>query len=248
MARSPSPKQRASRSMASTDKPPKTGGAGQAKGGAPARADEAGGKKNRTWSRRAEARPDEILDAALDEFVAKGFDAARMDDVAARAGLSKGAIYLYFAGKDALLRALIEREVSPVFQSAAMIAANTPDPKAALRAVATMVAGRIANPRLAAIPLLVVSISNRFPELADFYRVHVVEKAIGVIETLIGRGVAMGQFKPVDPRAVVRAMAGPIMFEVIWAHALKGESRLVDPAKWLEAQFTLLFEGLEASP
>ncbi len=59
------------------------------------------------WRRRAEARPDELLDAALDEFIARGFDAARVEDIAKRAGLSKGAVYLYFKSKEEVLRALI---------------------------------------------------------------------------------------------------------------------------------------------
>ena len=203
-------------------------------------------KKNRTWSRRAAARPDEILDAALDEFIAQGFDAARMEDIAARAGLSKGAIYLYFTGKEALLRGLIEREVKPVMERAAMLAQmGAADPKATLQGMATMVAQAMANARLAAIPFLVVSVSNRFPDVAEFYRRDVVERARGALEGLIAKGVALGQFRKIDPAVAARALIGPLMFEVIWTHALKGKGELGKSRKWIDAQIDVLMCGIE---
>ena len=203
-------------------------------------------RANRTWERRAHARPDEILDAALDEFIAQGFDAARMEDIAKRAGLSKGAIYLYFTGKEALLRGLIEREVKPVFDRATALAKlGAADPRATLRGMATMISGVLGNPRLAAIPFLIVSIANRFPDIAEFYRREVVEGARGAIEALILKGVAMGQFRKVDPKAASRALIGPMMFEVIWTHVLKGPSDLGKSSKWIEGQFDIWLRGIE---
>src|SRR3954469_24062736 len=85
------------------------------------------------WKRRAGARPDEILDAALAEFTERGFEAARMEDIAKRAGISKGGVYLYFPSKTALLEALIEAKVSPLARLAQTIAATgADDPMAAL--------------------------------------------------------------------------------------------------------------------
>jgi AcrR family transcriptional regulator len=206
-----------------------------------------GGPARRTWSRRADARPDEILDAALDEFIAQGFDAARMEDIAARAGLSKGAIYLYFTGKEALLRGLIEREVKPVFTRAHTLAALGGDnPKATIRGIATMINAALGDPRLIAIPLLVISIANRFPDIADYYRREVVEHGRAALEGLISRGVELGQFRKVDPKVASRALIGPLMFEVLWARALKGESDLGVSDAWIEAQFDLLLHGLDA--
>jgi AcrR family transcriptional regulator len=203
-------------------------------------------RRGPAWSRRADARPDEILDAALAEFIAKGFDAARMEDIAARAGISKGAVYLYFPAKESLLRALIEREVKPVFANVQTMVATIPDPKAAIKGIATMIMQRMADPRLAAIPFLVISIANRFPELAHYYRKEVVEPAKNAMEALVERGIAMGQFRKVEPRAVVRALAGPLMFEVIWAHGLKGPSYFTQKPPIAETQFDLLMRGLEA--
>src|SRR5215469_12534829 len=86
------------------------------------------------WTRRAEARPEEILEAALAEFTERGFEAARMEDIARRAGLSKAGVYLYFPSKDALLKALIDARMTPLVQQAiASGLANAADPKLALR-------------------------------------------------------------------------------------------------------------------
>lgn len=198
------------------------------------------------WRRRAEARPEEILEAALETFTAKGFEAARMEDVAAAAGLSKAAIYLYFPSKMALLEALIEAKVGPIARQAeTLAAAGQADPLTALKMLATVAAARMADPKVIAVPRLVISISGRFPEIVEFYRTHVVAKARGALEQLINAGIASGAIRKVDTSAVVRAFIGPLFFEAMWTHVLKGETALNDPQKLIEQQFDVLLNGLE---
>jgi AcrR family transcriptional regulator len=97
------------------------------------------------WKRRAEARPDEILDAAQAEFDEKGFEAARMEDIGKRAGISKAAVYLYFPSKMALLKALIEAKVAPLAAQVETLAqAGQANPALALRMLATAAATRMA--------------------------------------------------------------------------------------------------------
>jgi AcrR family transcriptional regulator len=199
------------------------------------------------WRRRAEARPDEILEAALEEFNARGFDAARMEDVARRAGISKGAIYLYFPSKMALLEALIEAKVAPLARQAqTLAAAGAADPLTALRVLATMAAHRMRDPKVFAVPRLVIGLSGRFPELAEYYRKNVVEMARGALEALIEAGMRTGAFRTVDKDAAVRAFVGPLFFEAMWTHVLGGESALGNPEKLIEQQFDILIEGLRA--
>jgi AcrR family transcriptional regulator len=198
------------------------------------------------WKRRAGARPEEILDAALDEFTERGFDAARMEDVARRAGISKAGIYLYFPGKTALLEALILAKVAPLaLQAQTIAAAGEADPIAALRLLARAAAHRLADPKVFAVPRLVIGVSGRFPEIADYYRVHVVEIALAALVRLIEAAVASGALRRVDPGAAARAFVGPFFFEAMWMHVLRGESALSDPEKLIEHHFDVLLNGLE---
>lgn len=198
------------------------------------------------WRRRAEARPDEILDAALEEFTERGFEAARVEDIAKRAGLSKAGVYLYFPSKMALLEALIESRVSPLAaQAQALAQAGKDDPLAALRLIARVAAHRMADPNVVAVPRLVIGISGRFPEISDYYRTHVVEKARGALEALIKAGIANGQIRDVDVNAAVRAFIGPLFFEAMWTHVLRGESALREPENLIEQHFDVLLNGLE---
>ena len=148
------------------------------------------------WRRRAEARPEEILDAALAEFTERGFEAARVEDIAKRAGISKGGVYLYFPSKTALLEALIEARVTPLARLAQTIAATgADDPMSALRMIATAAAHRLGDAKVFAVPRLVISVSGRFPEIAEFYRVHVVDVARGALEQLIEAAMAKGALR-----------------------------------------------------
>ena len=198
------------------------------------------------WRRRAEARPEEILEAALAEFTARGFEAARMEDIAKSAGLSKAAIYLYFPSKMALLEALIEAKVGPLAQQAeTLAAAGRANPLMALKMLATAAAHRLSDPRLFAVPRLVIGLSGRFPEITEYYRTHVVERARGALEQLVAAGMETGAFRRADVAAVTRAFIGPMFFEAMWTHVLGGETALNDPQKLVEQQFDVLLHGLE---
>ena len=198
------------------------------------------------WRRRAEARPEEILEAALAEFTERGFEAARMEDIGKRAGLSKAGVYLYFPSKMAVLEALIESRVSPLANQAQVMAqAGKDDPLGALRMLARVAAHRIADPNIFAVPRLVIGLSGRFPQIAEYYRTHVVEKARGALEALIEAAIAKKQIRSVAKEAVVRAFIGPMFFEAMWTHVLRGESALANPEKLVEQNFDILLGGLE---
>jgi len=202
--------------------------------------------KTARWKRRAEARPEEILDAALAAFTERGFEAARMEDIAKAAGISKAAIYLYFPSKMALLEALIEAKVAPLAaQAQTLAAAGAADPLMALRMFATAAAHRMADAKVIAVPRLVISIAGRFPEIADYYRANVVARARTAVESLIDTGKAKGVIRDVDTKAATRAFIGPFFFEAMWTHVLRGETALNDPQKLIEQQFDILLNGLE---
>lgn len=198
--------------------------------------------------RRPAARPDEILTAALVVFEAAGFDAARMDDIAAKAGLSKAGVYLYFESKEALLRALIERHIAPIAERAAALAdTGKADPEGALRAIITMVAGRISQPGLFAVPRLVVSISARFPDIAALYRDRVVRPAWQALTGLVEAGVSQGRFAPIEPACAVRALMGPMLLEALRRHAL-GDADAADWEAWPMAQLEFALRAMKPEP
>lgn len=197
------------------------------------------------WRRRAADRPDEILDAALDVFIETGFDAARMEDIAARAGISKAGVYLYFDSKVALLKALISREVAPVTARAAMLAqAGTADPEATIRLVVQTMVGVMMQPRVFAIPRLMFAISNRFPEIAEFYRTEVLEQGIAAMKQLVAAGTASGAFRTVDPDLAIRSIIGPMIFTAIWHHVLNGDPDR-DPASVAPKLIDVILNGLK---
>jgi AcrR family transcriptional regulator len=198
------------------------------------------------FRRRAEARPDEVLDAALDLFIEKGFAATRVDDIARRAGLSKGTIYLYFPSKGAIMEGLVRRAIVPITETAAAaLGAFRGSPRDALLLLFGVMLKSLANPRVLAIPKLVVREVGTFPELAAMYRREVIDRALPLIAGVVRRGIEEGVFRPVDPELAVRSILGPIAI-----HLLMAEIFGVTPAggldlqRLIESHLDILYNGL----
>ena len=207
------------------------------------------GEPKPRWRRRADERPDEILDAALEEFTDRGFDATRVEDIAARAKISKAGVYLYFDRKEDILRALIEREIAPIARKARELAeAGRDDPLGTLGAIIAAITAVIANPRIFAVPRIVISVSGRFPEISAYYREHVVKHALEAMATLHRAGVARGVFRDCDSNLVARAAVGPVLLNAMWLHVLGGEEDELSPAERTRAHLDLLMRGLAAEP
>jgi AcrR family transcriptional regulator len=203
-----------------------------------------GGPKFR---RRADARPDEILDAALAVFTEKGFEAARVDDIAARAGVSKGAVYLYFDSKDALLRGLIEREVAPSAARIRAVAdAGAADPAATVRLLVATASALVANEKTFATPRIVLSVAPRFREIAIFYRERVIDEAIGAVARLIRAGVKRGVFRDVDADAAARMVMGPLLLYAMRRHVFGARDKSTAEGR-AAAHLDILLHGLAAS-
>jgi AcrR family transcriptional regulator len=200
------------------------------------------------FRRRAEARPDEVLDAALELFVEKGFVQTRVEDIAARAGLSKGAVYLYFPSKEAILEGLVRRAILPIADSALSFLENfTGDPRIVITTVMKMIAGRLRDPKLVAIPRLLIREMIHFPEFAQMYRREVLDRVIPKVTQLIKNGVAEGYFRPVDPELTIRSIIGPIALHMLMAEVFgitPADGLAID--RFIENHLTILFDGLSA--
>ena len=157
------------------------------------------------WRRRKEARPQEILDAALAVFAEKGFSAARMEDISRRAGVTKGTIYLYFESKEALFKALVRESLAPTIQGVIAQAEAYEGPSRDLLILVLSTMGSfIRTSDRVVLPKIVIAEAGNFPELVRFYREEIIDKGLGLLESIIARGIARGEFRNVEPAHVAR--------------------------------------------
>lgn len=198
------------------------------------------------FRRRAEARPDEVLDAALELFLERGFAATKVEDVARRAGVSKGLVYLYFPSKDALMEGIVHRAVAPIADVAiGEVAQFRGDPRVAITMVLRMLVGKLMEPARYAVPQLVLREAGQFPQIAAMYRREVLDKAIPTLRALLQRGMDEGYLRPLDADLTVRSIAGPLIVHILLAEvfSIMPEDGLA-MERLLENHLTILFEGL----
>ncbi len=173
------------------------------------------------WRRRKEARPGEIVAAALAVFAEKGFAAARLEDIAARAGVSKGALYLYFETKQELFHAVVRDAVAPNIAAveAQIATVEVPFPTLARMLIARM-ADLVANTQLGSVAKMVIAESRNFPDLARVWHNDIVRRALKLACGLIEKAQARGEVRPGDPRLHAFSLVGPILMGVLWREVL----------------------------
>lgn len=201
------------------------------------------------WRRRKEARPAEILAAALDEFAERGYAAARLDRVAARAGVTKGTLYLYFPSKAELFKAVVRGALVPNIAEAERMVAQFPGQSAdLLRTVLTLIVGRVVDTPLSAIPKLILAEAGNFPELARFYRAEVIERAFALLAAVLARGAATGEFRTLAAVHVVRCIVAPVLLAALWRHSFgRFDEAPDDSAALVATHLDLLLNGLSTT-
>jgi AcrR family transcriptional regulator len=202
------------------------------------------------WQRRKDARPSEILAAALAEFVEHGYAATKLENVARRAGVTKGTLYLYFESKDALFKAVVRETIVPLLATAEqMVDDHTGGPEQLLRRLVLQWWGSLSTTTLAGIPKLVMSESANFPELAQFWFDEVVQRGRQIFAQVVRRGIDSGAFRRVDVDQAVRMILAPVLMAAIWKHsfqACESEGFPVEP--YLETSIDIYLRGIAASP
>jgi AcrR family transcriptional regulator len=198
------------------------------------------------WNRRKEARPAEILDAALKVFAHKGFAAARMDDIAKEAGVTKGTIYLYFENKETVFKSLVRASVGTTLAAATQDVKNFQgSARFLLRMVLTRVAQMLVESDRVVLPKIVISESSNFPWLAEFYRYEIIERGLELFISLLERGMAQGEFRRLPAAHVARLCVAPVLLGAIWrvtfAHL---DSEPYDYKGLVETHLDILFRGL----
>lgn len=198
------------------------------------------------FRRRADARPDEVLDAALELFTRQGFARTTVEQIARQAGLSKAAVYLYFPSKQALLAGLVRRAVAPVADLALeRFATFRGDPRPLIRQVLQLAAANLADPKVIAVPALILREAVTAPEIAQVYRAELLDKVMPAMIGLLRQGVAGGHIRAVDPELTIRSLIGPIVAHLLLAQVfgLQPEGGLgLD--RLIENHLTILFAGL----
>jgi TetR/AcrR family transcriptional regulator len=198
--------------------------------------------------RRKEARPGELLDAALDLFVEKGFAATRAEEVAARAGVSKGTLFLYFPSKEELFKAVVRENISGRFgewnKEFESFDGTTAD---MVRYCFKVWWERLGATRASGITKLIISEARNFPDLAAFYHQEVIEPGEILIRKILRRGVERGEFHIHDEDYAMFSIIAPMIYLIMMKHSLGAcvpLTHAIDPQRYLESQVETLLHGL----
>lgn len=210
-------------------------------------ADDGHGKMTRARRAAPEVRQADILEAALDEFARHGFSAARMEDVARRAHVSKGTVYLYYPTKQALFEALVRRDVAPRVAIITGFLDGYDGPlKPALLRMADMAGAIIESGKLPVYPKLLIAEAARFPDLAQFYRREVVERMLGALAGLFRRAAGRGEMAADDPVMAAHLFIAPFLKAIMWSLVFTPtEETRFPPAPYLKAHVRLFLAGLK---
>lgn len=200
--------------------------------------------------RRKDARPGELLDAALELFVEKGYAATRSDEVAKLAGVSKGTLFLYFSSKEELFKAVVRKNISGRFaQWSAEIETFEGDSAELLRHCMTSWWERVGSTKASGISKLMLSEARNFPELAAFYQEDVVNPGNLLIRRVLQRGMDSGEFRQIDVEYGVFLLLAPMMFLPLWRHSFGDSTEngaTLDPITYLNTHIDNLLRGLTA--
>ncbi|HEV2670551.1 MAG TPA: TetR/AcrR family transcriptional regulator [Gemmatimonadales bacterium] len=201
------------------------------------------------WRRRKNARPEEILHAALEAFADRGFAATKLEDVARRAGVTKGTIYLYFDSKEALFKALIRETIVPVIaQGEAIAQAFTGSTRDLFERLVREYWRLVGETSLASIPRLMIAEAGNFPELARFYYEEVVTRGHRLMASVLERGIKAGEFKKVDLAVATKLAMAPIMHAVVARKAfLHCMPEGFDVVRYLDTHIDLYLHGISTT-
>ena len=218
--------------------------AGARPDGGPAPADEPAARRRQP----AEERADAIIGAALEEFADKGYAGARLDDVAARAGISKGLVYVYFETKEALFKAVVRRLLIPRFERViADIEASKLPVADILRGPLLAFMQGLPRSRLRVVLRLMIAEGPKHPDLTQFYHQEVIARGMGLLRGLMARGLASGELKPNAIAEFPHLFVAPMLVAVVWSMLFDRHAPL-DSDRMLAAHVELIIAAISAEP
>lgn len=196
--------------------------------------------------RRKEQRPEEILNAALEEFIARGYAGTRLDDVARRAGISKGLVYVYFDTKEELFKAVIRTSlVTHVEMLRGEVASSQLSSEELLRGPVLGLMKQAISSRIRELIRLLIAEGPKHPDLTAFYYQEVVSRGMAIVQAIIDRGIARGEFRATQLREFPQLVIAPMLMMVVWK-LLMERHRPLDADKVLETHIELLLQFLKS--
>jgi AcrR family transcriptional regulator len=198
------------------------------------------------WRRRKSARPEEILQAALEVFTDRGFAATKLEDVARRAGVTKGTIYLYYENKEALFKALVRGTIVPVIAKGEALAHSfTGTARDLFEQLVREYFRLVGDTQLSGIPRLMIAEAGNFPELARFYYEEVVTRGHQLMAGVLERGIKAGEFRRVNVAVATKLAMAPLMHAVVARKAFAAcMPEGFDVAKYLDTHIDLYLHGI----
>ena len=195
-----------------------------------------------------QAKLQTILDAALDIFLEKGFADARLDDVAARAGVAKGTLYLYVPSKQALFEALVQSGIGGALGTIEqrVLALDSPAEEQ-LRTLFAFLRQEVLGTRRVDIVRLLLREASRFPELAEIYHREVISRGLGLLRTIAERGVARGEFRSDELVRFPQLAIAPGLVALLWT-SLFQRLEPIDVGAMLQAHLALMMKALKGPP
>lgn len=198
--------------------------------------------------RRKEARPQELLAAALELFVERGFKATRSEDVAARAGVSKGTLYLYYPSKEELLKAVVRENLGALIREGADIADGFEgDTQALLSLLMHTWWERIGETPASGIFKIILTEMGNFPDFARFYMDEVIEPGRALFTRVLQRGIDAGELRQVSLFETVHLLIFPTLMMCLHRHSIGPchlPSRELDPHRFIDTHIDTVVNGL----
>lgn len=198
------------------------------------------------WERRKQARPAELTAAALDLFVERGYAATRLEDIAARAGVAKGTLYLYFAGKEDLFKAVIREGLLPALaQGEQLVREFEGSAGDLLREVLLGWWQLIGSQPVGGLPKLMISEARNFPLIAQFYYDEVIVRGQRLLRAVLARGQAAGEFRAGDLDTLQHIAFAPFLMFAVWRHSLACcDAAALAPQRYIEEAIAFALRGL----
>ena len=195
---------------------------------------------------RKDNRPQEIVDAAFEEFAAKGFAGTRLEDVAARAKVSKGLPYLYFKTKEELFKAVVRSVITSHFEvMRGQIETTTLSVEDFLKGPFLAFIQELVGSKRAFIARLLIAEGHKHPELTKFYYDNVVSRGTEAMTLMIDRGIERDEFRPTALRDFPQLLFAPVLTAILW-RALFERHRHLDTDKMLQTHIGLLVDAIRA--